>query len=379
MNLSQIPLSLYIHIPWCIKKCPYCDFNSYRIKGDIPEAEYVQRLIGDLEQSKNPCDTRELSTIFFGGGTPSLFKAESIAKILAVVADNYRLSSKIEISLEANPATVERDQFVNYKKAGINRISLGCQSFDDTKLKAIGRIHTAKDSAACLTELNRANIDNFNIDLMYGLPGQSLADAIADLKYAIQAQPQHISWYNLTLEPNTEFYARPPKLPSDDTIWEMMVAGSKLLTANGYIQYETSNFAKLQCKHNLNYWQYGDYIAVGAGAHGKITKARTNSITRIVKQRNPKRYLDSNTPFILSKKLLTVNDIIFEFFLNNLRLHSPLPLSRWEMMTNLSSSILQPYLDKARSKGFINLDQDTISCTNLGRRFLNDLITIFLP
>ena len=298
MNLP--PLSLYVHVPWCVQKCPYCDFNSHGQKGDIPEAEYVQHLIDDLKADLHLVQGRKIHSIFIGGGTPSLLTGAAYTRLLKEVDSLIGLTDNCEITLEANPGTVETGRFKDYVKAGINRISIGVQSMQDDKLKALGRIHGADEASYAAQQASEAGLNSFNLDLMHGLPGQSLDDALSDLKQIIALNPPHISWYQLTIEPNTQFASKPPTLPQDETLWDIQEQGQALLAQAGYQQYEISGYAKpgYQCQHNLNYWRFGDYLGIGCGAHGKVTDAKTRGITRTEKVKHPRGYMDIIKPYL---------------------------------------------------------------------------------
>lgn len=376
---TNIPLSLYIHIPWCIKKCPYCDFNSYRRQEQFPEAEYTQALIKDLSESLTHVDNRELCSIFIGGGTPSLFSANSIARILEQSNQLIPFSKDIEITLEANPGTIERDSFTGYRQAGVTRLSLGAQSFNDKHLAALGRIHASDHILNSVELIHQANFESFNLDLMYALPNQTVKEALSDLQMAIDLKPSHLSWYHLTLEPNTPFYHSPPSLPNEEVSWDIHQAGSSLLQHHSFQNYEISAYAKpgYQCFHNLNYWSFGDYIGIGAGAHGKVTSSN-GQIERHFKQRNPKAYLDKEKPFIHQQQTISHADLIFEFFLNHCRLNQKISLDLFEQRTFLSKEQIQSQIAMACQKGFIKKQGIDLEITPLGRRFTNDLMAIFL-
>jgi oxygen-independent coproporphyrinogen-3 oxidase len=375
------PLSLYIHIPWCVKKCPYCDFNSYARERAIPEEAYIQALIQDLELEKSHIQNRPLNSIFFGGGTPSLFSPQGIGKILERVASIIPLSSNIEITLEANPGTLEHKSFKDYQQAGINRISLGVQSFQEDKLKALGRIHSYEETKRAIDSLLKADLNSFNLDLMFGLPNQSVEDALFDLKTALDYAPPHISWYHLTIEPNTIFHHKPPILPPDETLWSIQEAGLEYLALHNLSQYEVSAYAKdshHQCQHNLNYWQFGDYLGIGAGAHGKITTPN-HTVTRYWKTRYPKSYLNAYPNFLGGKKIIETSELPLEFMLNALRLNKGVPIALFEQRTGLSLESIQPILKEAFAKELLIIDHQQILPTELGKRFLNDLLSLFLP
>ncbi|MBD2796260.1 radical SAM family heme chaperone HemW [Xenorhabdus sp. 18] len=375
--LKLPPLSLYIHIPWCVQKCPYCDFNSHALKGDVPHQEYVDHLLADLQADLPMIGDREVSTIFIGGGTPSLLSAEGMQRLLDGVRDSLSLSPQAEITMEANPGTVEADRFHAYQQAGINRISIGVQSFGSDKLIRLGRIHGPEEAKRAAKLADGLGLRSFNLDLMHGLPNQTLNEALNDLRQAIELSPPHLSWYQLTIEPNTHFGSRPPVLPDDDALWEIFSQGHQLLTAAGYQQYETSAYAKpgYQCQHNLNYWRFGDYLGVGCGAHGKISFA-DGRILRTVKTRHPRgymqgRYLDQQNP-------VDNADRPFEFFMNRFRLLESMPRQDFSDFTGLPESAIRRQLDEALSKGYITESETHWQITQHGKLFLNSLLELFL-
>jgi putative oxygen-independent coproporphyrinogen III oxidase len=380
------PLSLYIHIPWCVKKCPYCDFNSHAQTGGIPQDAYVAALLADLDRDLtdfgHASSARPLHSIFFGGGTPSLFSPQSIGRILDGVAQRLSLDRGIEITMETNPGTVEHGRFDGYLAAGINRISFGVQSFDDDKLRQLGRIHSASDAARVVGEARAAGFENFNIDLMYALPGQDLAGAAADVGQAIALAPTHISHYQLTIEPNTAFASRPPILPDSDAAWDMQEHCQQLLAAAGYAQYEISAYAQTgrRSQHNLNYWQFGDYLGIGAGAHGKLSDADSGVIRRRAKQRTPRAYLEhaGGTRGIASDVSLAAIDLPFEYMMNALRLVDGVPMNEFSERTGLGIDSIAPILGAARSKGWISESGEVLRASDIGQRFLNDVIALFL-
>ncbi len=377
----SIPLSLYIHIPWCTKKCPYCDFNSYASPQEIPEKAYVQRLLSDLRQDLSLAQGRSVQSIFFGGGTPSLFSAGSIEAILEGVHAQLSIEPLAEITLEANPGTVSAQQFKAYKQAGINRLSLGAQSFQDKSLLALGRIHTAAQTQEAIQAILNVDFRSFNIDLMYGLPEQSIQDACFDLQTALAFNPPHISWYHLTLEPNTVFYKQKPAgLPSDDHVFEMQCAGTDLLQAQGLQAYEVSAFSKRghQSAHNLNYWHFGDYLGIGAGAHAKITDLDSKKITRYRKTRYPKDYLNLLKNPLADSTIIPQEELALEFMLNALRHHQGFSLAEFEQRTFLTRASIAKPLSKAIDSGLLLLEDNWITPTDLGNRFLNDLTALFL-
>lgn len=376
----SIPLSLYIHIPWCVKKCPYCDFNSHALKNNLPEQQYIDDLILDLQQDLSLVQGRSISSIFIGGGTPSLISAQGINKLLDNISKTTPLQSKLEITMEVNPGTMEHHNLSDYQSAGVNRISLGAQSFNDEKLKALGRIHVAKNTLALVEQLHKLNFRSFNIDLMHGLPNQTVDEALADLTTAIELKPPHISWYQLTLEPNTIFHKYPPTLPEDDVTWEIQCQGEQLLAAAGFKHYEISAFTqpKHACEHNINYWSFGDYLGIGAGAHGKITDLTNFTIQRTWKTRNPKDYLDSTKPYLAGSRTILKSEIPSEFMLNQLRLFDQFDLNTYELRTGLPISDIADILYTAQDKNFITLEENVLKLTDLGKRFLNDLMQMFL-
>ena len=380
MTYHNIPLSLYIHIPWCIKKCPYCDFNSHNLKADIPEVEYTKKLLEDLAQDILLTKNRPIQSIFFGGGTPSLFSANAIGSILTQVSKLVTFTDDIEITLEANPGTIDVRHFADYRKAGINRLSIGIQSFEQQQLQNLGRIHDDQQAINAIQIARDAGFNNINLDLMFGLSNQTIPDALKDLQTAIKLAPEHISWYQLTLEPNTVFYKYPPPLPPDDYIADMQLQGQSLLADNNYQQYEISAYAQpnKQCRHNINYWQFGDYIGIGAGAHGKITEVKSGKILRTQKYKFPQAYLNK-AHVCQSDAYLNQQDIIFEFMLNALRLYQDIEFDLFTARTGLTSNLLMPILIKARQQGFIEYSKTKLMILEHGRIYLNDLIALFLP
>jgi len=381
--LRNPPLSLYVHMPWCVRKCPYCDFNSHAAPDELPAEEYIQALVADLEQDLPLIWGRPVHSVYFGGGTPSLFSADQISTFLSAARARLDLRPDVEITLEANPGTIERDSFSAYAEAGINRVSLGVQSFDDNLLKSIGRIHGRLEIEKSLRSLNSAGISNFNIDLMFALPGQSPAQSRRDIELAINAGPAHISFYHLTIEPNTAFAAQPPPLPDDDTAWDMQEVGLQMLEAAAYKQYEISAFAHTdrQSRHNMNYWRYGDFLAVGAGAHGKITTAADGRVQRFAKHRHPKRYLQglASGDWRAETRVLSDEELVFEFFLNQLRLKQGVTIDDFSVRTGLPWSVVAPRVQKAVDKGLLEVRQKCVSPTVLGWRFVNDIQQMFLP
>ncbi len=384
MDFRLPPLSLYIHIPWCVQKCPYCDFNSHAQKGQIPEAEYVQHLLTDLEQDLKrdnvAINRRKLQSIFIGGGTPSLFSAESIAYLLGEIRQQIDFEPNIEITLEANPGTAEAERFIGYAQAGINRISMGVQSFEAEKLLKLGRIHDSQEAKQAVQFAQNARLfglQSFNLDLMHGLPNQTVAQALADLQQAIALAPPHLSWYQLTIEPNTLFASRPPRLPDDDALWEIFEQGHQLLTAAGYQQYETSAYAKagFQCRHNLNYWRFGDYLAIGCGAHGKISYPN-GDIYRFSKTKHPKGYMRGD--YLYQRDPIALQDRPFEYFMNRFRLLEAAPKAEFEAFTGLNRDTVAQQIQQAESQGFITSTAENWQITPHGKLFLNELLGIFL-
>ncbi|TMO93867.1 YggW family oxidoreductase [Pseudoalteromonas sp. S3260] len=378
MNLP--PLSLYVHVPWCVQKCPYCDFNSHGQKGDIPEAEYVQHLIDDLKADLHLVQGRKIHSIFIGGGTPSLLTGAAYTRLLKEVDSLIGLTDNCEITLEANPGTVETGRFKDYVKAGINRISIGVQSMQDDKLKALGRIHGADEASYAAQQASEAGLNSFNLDLMHGLPGQSLDDALSDLKQIIALSPPHISWYQLTIEPNTQFASKPPTLPQDETLWDIQEQGQALLAQAGYQQYEISGYAKpgFQCQHNLNYWRFGDYLGIGCGAHGKVTDAKTRVITRTEKVKHPRGYMDIIKPYLYKSWQVEQDDLAFEFFMNRFRLIEPCPIEDYSALTNQPLQSQQAALNKAINTGLLIEKDGHWQVSLRGHRFLNDLLELFV-
>ena len=394
--LSTPPLSLYIHIPWCVEKCPYCDFNSHALKSKIPELDYVCALIADLDAdiARFNLKNRPLHSIFIGGGTPSLFSANAIESLLTQVLSRLKAKEDIEITLEANPGTVEADKFIGFAKAGVTRLSIGVQSFESEKLLKLGRIHNvsqAQQAAHMATDAKNFGLKSFNLDLMHGLPNQSIENALDDLKTAISLKPDHLSWYQLTIEPNTAFHSKPPKLPQDETLWNIQDQGFKLLDNAGYQQYEISGFSFVapekeknkQCQHNLNYWHFGDYLGIGCGAHGKITDVSTGVIRRTVKVKHPKGYLDTNREPLDHITTVTSDELPFEYMMNQLRLFSPFTLADYQQRTGLATSTILPTLLQAENKELMSCT-DNLSTegkwqvTPLGHRYFNDLLELFL-
>ena len=386
------PLSLYVHLPWCVRKCPYCDFNSHQLKTATPDRGYIDALLTDLAVELPAVAGRRIESVFFGGGTPSLFAPEEIARLIRGFRAALDFAPDAEITLEANPGTIERGRFAGYRDAGVNRVSLGAQSFSASALVALGRIHTPDDTLLAVEELRAAGLDNFNLDLMYALPGQDLAGAVADVATAIALAPAHLSYYHLTLEPGTVFHARPPPLPDEDLAWDMQLAGQQRLASAGYHQYEVSAYARAgaQCRHNLNYWLFGDYLGLGAGAHGKLSRSLPGAILRSAKPRQPRDYqaslaagttLAGPTPGG-ERRVVPPAELPFEFMLNALRLSAGFTTALFESRTGLPMASLERPLAVARARGLIEPLPDPEgpgwAPTALGQRFLNDLQGLFL-
>lgn len=374
------PLALYIHIPWCVRKCPYCDFNSHAAGPSLPEEEYVDALLADLDQDLSHLHGRELTSIFFGGGTPSLFSAKALGRLLQGVQQRVPFASDIEITLEANPGTFEQAKFRDYRSLGINRLSIGVQSFQEAKLKALGRIHNGDEAIRAADMARAAGFDNFNLDLMHGLPEQSIEDALYDLRTAIAQGPTHLSWYQLTMEPNTVFWSQPPQLPEDDLLWDIQEAGQALLAAEGYAQYEVSAYARTgrQARHNLNYWTFGDFLGIGAGAHAKLS-APDGRIVRTWKTRLPKDYLDPAKAFQAGERVLDAGELPFEFLMNVLRLSDGAPAALFEQRTGLPLASLEQARREAEARQLLQADPRRLVATREGQLFLNDLLQHFLP
>ena len=380
------PLSLYVHIPWCVRKCPYCDFNSHEARGAPPEERYIAALIADLDRALPQVWGRRVYSVFFGGGTPSLFSAGGIDAILSAVRARVPLAADAEITLEANPGTFEISKFAAYRSAGVNRLSIGIQSFNPRHLSALGRIHDDHEAHRAI-EIARANFDNFNLDLMYGLPGQTSEEARADIRSALEYAPPHLSAYHLTIEPNTYFHRFPPRLPDDDATAAMQDDIESLLSAHGYVHYETSAFAlardtatvAFQCRHNLNYWTFGDYLGIGAGAHSKISSP--DRIAREMRYKQPAQYIEKalQDTAVQTRVAVGPRDVAFEFMMNALRLSGGFEAALYAERTGLPLTTVLRELDEAERRGFITRDHQRIAPTPLGRRFLNDLLQIFLP
>ncbi|HEX9208822.1 MAG TPA: radical SAM family heme chaperone HemW [Steroidobacteraceae bacterium] len=386
IDAARIPLALYVHLPWCVRKCPYCDFNSHALPAaGLPEQAYLAALLDDLEHAVGAVAGREVVSVFFGGGTPSLFSARAVAAVLERARSLLPMAADVEVTLEANPGTVEHGRFADYAAAGVNRISLGAQSFADARLEALGRIHGSGDIGRAVAEIRRAGIANFNLDLMYALPGQDVTGAVADLERALELEPAHLSHYQLTLEPGTPFARRPPPgLPDDDLAWAMQEACQARLAAAGFEQYEVSGYARAgrRCRHNLVYWQFGDYLGIGAGAHGKVTgQEGRGEIMRTVRVRHPAAYMSAagRVARVAESRQVLPGELPFEFVLNALRLNEGFAVDDFERRTGQPASVLAQPLARALERGLLEGDGARWRPTALGRRFLNDLQALFLP
>jgi oxygen-independent coproporphyrinogen-3 oxidase len=378
--MQPLPLSLYIHLPWCERKCPYCDFNSHELQ-DLPEADYVDALLRDLEGDLALAQGRTIETLFIGGGTPSLFSPREIERLLTGVGSLLDLSPELEATMEANPGSSEAGKFEGFRAAGINRLSLGIQSFDDRCLQALGRVHNSDQAQAAIEHARAAGFDNLNIDLMHGLPGQSVTAAEADLRRALAFQPSHLSWYQLTIEPNTVFHKRPPLLPIEDELADIQQLGEAVLATAGFSQYEVSAYSAptFRCRHNLNYWSFGDYLGIGAGAHGKVSYS-DGRIERYAKTRQPGAYLAAHSGgFTASGHLLSPEDARGEFMLNALRLNDGFTREQFTVRTGLDAAILEDALQRFEREGLLHVEGEQIKTTELGRRFLDTVVAGFFP
>ncbi|MBI2993437.1 MAG: radical SAM family heme chaperone HemW [Gammaproteobacteria bacterium] len=378
------PVSLYVHLPWCVRKCPYCDFNSHGIgPGAVPDRAYLDALIRDVEQELPQLHGRRFQTIFFGGGTPSLFPAGAIGRLLEVLARHDAVAPGAEITLEANPGTAEARRFAGYHGLGINRLSLGMQSLDDASLRSLGRIHDSAEAIRAAAIAHAAGFTRINMDLMHGLPAQTPAAAMDDLRRLVALRPTHVSWYELTIEPNTAFYSAPPRLPDEDTIWDMRVLGQQQLRDAGFRQYEVSAWAAPghECRHNINYWEFGDYLGIGAGAHGKLTDVERGTITRHARHRLPERYMKlAGTPAVVVRRQeLAASDRVIEFMLNACRLTEGFALALFTARTGLDAEALAPGLRQAADRGLLAQGAGRVQPTEFGRCHLNDLLQWFLP
>jgi len=379
------PLALYIHIPWCIKKCPYCDFNSHEQKDTLPEDDYIDALLNDLGAEMPRVWGRTITSVFIGGGTPSLFSSDALDKLLSGIRALTALSPIIEVTLEANPGTFEQAKFTDFRQLGINRLSIGVQSFNDRHLKKLGRVHAGDEAKRAVEIAHTAGFDNFNVDLMFGLPEQSESEAISDVQTAVSLEPTHISYYELTLEPNTLFAKHPPELPHDDQRWRMHNDGISVLAEHDYERYEISAFAKpgRRSAHNVNYWLFGDYLGIGAGAHSKVTFADTGDIVRRWKHKHPARYMQGSQAavdgFIGGESVVAETDSALEFMMNALRLRDGFAIPVFEQHTGLSLNHWQSEIDAALDKGLLEQSGFTLKATSLGFNFLNDLLALFMP
>jgi putative oxygen-independent coproporphyrinogen III oxidase len=376
------PLSLYVHIPWCVRKCPYCDFNSHEARNGIPEGRYIEALLADLEQDLPAAWGRPVDSVFLGGGTPSLFAPESIERLLGGIRARLTLQPAAEITLEANPGTVDRERFQGFREAGVNRLSIGVQSFQPELLEGIGRIHNAREAIRAAEAAHYAGFDNFNLDLMFGLPGQTVPQALADLHTAADLEPPHLSWYELTVEPNTWFHRHPPALPDEDTLADLQDAGIQVLESRGFRRYEVSAWARngKACRHNLNYWRFGDYLGIGAGAHGKLTDTARQAIVRSTRIRHPQHYLDARQDggFVSRRVELAPADAILEFVMNALRLDEGFTPELFTRHTGLPASALEPGLQAALESGLLERAADTLRASRRGRRYLNELLQYWM-
>ena len=377
--LELPPLSLYVHIPWCVRKCPYCDFNSHESDAKIPENDYLQALFRDLTNDLPWVQNRKIHSIFFGGGTPSLFSANAIEKIIQRAETLIGFEDDIEITLEANPGSAEQQKFADFNAAGVNRLSIGVQSFNNDHLSALGRIHDGDNALRAIEMAQICGFERFNIDLMHGLPNQTRAQAISDLETAISTGATHISWYQLTIEPNTAFYSKPPILPIEDQLADIQDLGLQTLAKAGFEQYEISAFARndQQCRHNINYWQFGDYLGIGAGAHGKITLPDQNSIIRSAKTRLPKHYLNQDTSALTSDTPIAQNQLALEFMMNGLRLTAGVKKDLLNSRTGLSTDQIEDKIEQLNQEGFLKHHPSNYCTTDLGARFLDTLLQRF--
>jgi len=366
-------LGIYVHVPWCLRKCPYCDFNSHTLRGELDEARYLQALLEDLDHDLETAPDRLVETVFIGGGTPSLLTGETVAALLAGIRQRVALAADAEITLEANPGAVDAVHFLDYRRAEVNRLSIGVQSFDAAQLQRLGRIHDPRQAVEAFEAARVAGFDNINLDLMFGLPEQTVAEALADLEQALALAPEHLSWYQLTLEPNTLFHARPPALPEEEVLWEIQEAGLALLAEAGYRRYEISAFARggRRCRHNLNYWTFGDYLGIGAGAHGKRTTG--GAVVRYWKERHPERYMEA--PRVRGERRVGEGELPLEFLMNALRLVEGVEEALFRRRTGLSLARLEPALSRARARGL--MVEGRLQATPRGLDFLNDLLLEF--
>jgi len=381
-SVELVPLTLYVHLPWCVRKCPYCDFNSYEARGLIPERAYVDALLADLEQDLPRAWGRRIDSVFLGGGTPSLFSVEALERLLSGLRARLPLRPDLETTLEANPGTVERGRFAEFREAGINRLSIGVQSFDDDQLQRLGRIHDRHDAIAAAEAAHAAGLENFNLDLMFGLPAQTVEGALTDIAAALALQPAHLSYYQLAIEPNTRFHRSPPVLPNDEAADAIQQDAEAELARHGYRRYEVSAYAREggRCRHNLNYWEFGDYLGIGAGAHGKLTDPATGQIRRLWKRKHPRDYLaHAGTPAgIGGDEPIRKTDLPVEFLMNALRLVEGVPAALFGQRTGLPLAALEPALSRARERGLLETDPARLQPTERGLRFLNDVLQGFM-
>ncbi|MGQ0592265.1 MAG: radical SAM family heme chaperone HemW [Gammaproteobacteria bacterium] len=380
------PLSLYIHIPWCVRKCPYCDFNSHEFQGALPEAAYVSAVLCDLEHEAGRIGGREVQTIFIGGGTPSLLSGEAVCCLLSGVRARVEVAAKAEVTLESNPGSVDGGRLVDYQEAGVNRLSIGVQSFRAPQLAALGRIHSADEALRAFETARRAGVSNINLDLMFGLPEDDVDGCLADLAQAIALGPEHLSWYQLAIEPNTAFYRHPPQLPDDDQVFAAYEAGRTLLRGHGYVQYEVSAYARAgaECRHNRNYWEFGDYLGIGAGAHGKLSELAERRIVRSAKRAKPLSYMHGSymngagsPAAMVEGSPLTEAQLTVEFMMNALRLAAGFPLSLFTARTGLPVAAIEATLEEARERGLIEVRAGWLRPTEWGYRYLNELVYLF--
>ncbi|HCK80446.1 MAG TPA: radical SAM family heme chaperone HemW [Candidatus Competibacter sp.] len=383
INVVALPLTLYIHIPWCVRKCPYCDFNSHETRGPVPERAYVDALLADLEQDLPRVWGRRIASLFIGGGTPSLFSAEALDRLLSGLRARLPLRPDLEVTLEANPGTVERGRFAEFRATGINRLSVGVQSFNDDQLRRLGRIHDRRDAFAAAEAAHAAGLTNFNLDLMFGLPDQTVEQALADVANAVALEPAHLSYYQLTIEPNTAFHRAPPPLPDDETSDAIQQCAQAELARCGYQRYEVSAYARegRRCQHNLNYWEFGDYLGIGAGAHGKLSDPATGQIRRLWKLKHPRDYLGQagTAAAIGGDEPIRAIDLPVEFLMNALRLVEGVTAESFGERTGLSLDALEPALGQARASDLLDADPQRLRPTALGLRFLNDVLQRFMP
>jgi len=379
---APIPLGLYLHMPWCVRKCPYCDFNSHQVPEHLEHSVYIDALLKDLALEMPLARGRALQSVFFGGGTPSLFPPEQIRRLMDKITVNFICPPDMEVTLEANPGTLESGRYLGYREAGVNRLSIGVQSFDADALGRLGRIHGPGEAVEALQSARAAGFDNINLDLMFGLPGQTVTRAMADVERAISLKPEHISYYQLTLEPNTAFYKAPPTLPAEDSVWKIQQQGHGLLAAAGYRRYEVSAFARAgrRCRHNLNYWRFGDYLGVGAGAHGKLSDPGARRVVRRWRLRGPGSYLQSagSKGALAGESVLDEADLKLEFMMNALRLHDGFSPALFQGRTGLSFTAVESLIREGMERGLIENRGTAIAATPLGYRFLDDLVSLFM-